>query len=153
MEYKESGVVDVVLPKSGFQSIKFKNNTEFFSNWLNKGKSNEHKPLSKGDIIDYNFDQKGQYRNITEFRIVTSTTPKEPRGPEPSIGEYKKASELPVSDALSKLPEVIGDAKKILNECKNAVLDVFDTEEIKPEMIACINTLYIYSSKEIQFRK
>lgn len=144
MEYENSGVVETVTPKSGFQSIKFKDKKETFSNWSKTEK------LSQGDIIDYNFEIKGdrgQFRNITTFRIVKSTTL---RSPEPS---YEKASELPTVDVLKNLPEVIMDGKKILNECKCAVQDIFNTEELKSEHIACVNTLFIWSSKEVQFRK
>jgi len=104
MEYKESGVVESVTPKAGFQSIKFKNRGEYFSNWLNKGKSNEHKPLSKGDIIDYNFDTKGKYHNITNFQIVTSTN--KPSSPEPSYNSADTVKDKETDSIKSKIKEI-----------------------------------------------
>lgn len=106
MEYENSGVVEQVTMKSGFQSIQFKNSKESFSNWLNPGKPNEHKSLSKGDIIDYNFEKKGFYRNLTEFRIVTSTTPKLPASPEPDFDKADTVNEKEINEIKSKIKEI-----------------------------------------------
>jgi len=105
MEYENSGVVESVTPKSGFQSIKFKNRCEFFSNWLNKGKSNEHKSLSKGDIIDYNFETKGKYHNITNFHIVISTN-KSTSSPEPSFDKADTVKDKETDSIKSKIKEI-----------------------------------------------
>jgi len=102
MGYKESGVVDSVIPKAGFQSISFKNCEGVFSNW------DKVKKLSKGDIIDYNFvvkGDKGQFRNLTDFQIVTSTT-KIASSPEPSFDKADTVKDKETNEIKSKIKEI-----------------------------------------------
>jgi len=144
MEYTDDGVVEFVKDKDKFQSIKFRGRKEWYSNWGDK--------LKIGDIINFNFEVNGTYHNINNYEL-NAAKPSQPQNKPFSKAQedYKSAAGIKPSP-LTNLIEVVGDAKKIMNECKNAAQEIFDTTDLKPEHTAIINTMFIYVSKEIYFR-
>lgn len=99
MDYAENGVVEKVLQKENFQSIKFRGRDDWFSNWGDK--------LKIGDIINFDYTEKGKFKNIKEYAPVESAMEKTiAKSTEP---EYAKGNELKdkeTSEIKSKIIEV-----------------------------------------------
>ena len=51
------------------------------------------------------------------------------------------------------LKEIMEDGTEIMRACRRAVLEAFNIGEIKPEHIACINSMFIWATKQKYFRK
>ncbi len=52
------------------------------------------------------------------------------------------------------MDESIKKGQEIMKQCKDAVFEIFkDTDIPKENLIACINSLFIWSTKEIYFRE
>jgi len=52
-----------------------------------------------------------------------------------------------------KMDESIKRGQDIMRECKEAVFEIFKDENVpKENLIACINSLFIWSTKEIYFK-
>jgi len=155
-EYTDEGIVDIVKdnPNGKFQSITFVGRREsgkpvWFSNWFDK-----NKPLKKGAAIKFNYFESGTFKNITKYEHANAGTTQDlqKKAFSNANNNYTKASDIKPEDALKNLQSVVKDGAKILDACKDEVLAVFNTEELKPEHVACLNTLFIYVSKEIYFR-
>ena len=49
--------------------------------------------------------------------------------------------------------ESIKEGQQIMKECKEAVFEIFKNDDVpKENLIACINSLFIWSTKEIYFK-
>ena len=52
-----------------------------------------------------------------------------------------------------KMDESIKKGQEIMRQCKEAVFEIFKDENVpKENLIACINSLFIWSCKEIYFK-
>ena len=51
------------------------------------------------------------------------------------------------------MDESIKKGQEIMKECKEAVFEIFKDEDVPKEaLIACINSMFIWSTKEIYFK-
>ena len=49
--------------------------------------------------------------------------------------------------------ETIKKGQEIMKDCKEAVMEIFADSDIpKEKLVACINSLFIWSTKEIYFK-
>ena len=51
------------------------------------------------------------------------------------------------------MDESIKKGQEIMKECKEAIFEIFKDDDIpKENLIACVNSLFIWSTKEIYFK-